>query len=311
MEDKKIETEGTAIIKYQTLTGQEVKLSPAIVKKYLVSGEGKVTDQEIMMFMALCKYQNLNPFLREAYLIKYGTDKATMVVGKETFLKRAVKNPKYQGHETGINEDGKKAWAKVYVKDYVVPITVEVDYDEYVGRKSDGTINKIWKAKGCTMLKKVALVQALREAFPEDFGGMYSPEEINTISSLPENPIDMPISDEPEQTKESIQPPQAKIKSENKEETTNKTITVGIKEVVVKTGSKDGKAWEKSIINAGEKEYNTFSKTIATDAKKASELGLQAIIEYKVTQYGNDIISLVIKEPTDEELKPKGEKGKN
>ena len=28
------------------------------------------------------------------------------------------------------------------------------------------------------MIRKVALVQALREAFPEDFEGLYSPEEI-------------------------------------------------------------------------------------------------------------------------------------
>ena len=39
------------------------------------------------------------------------------------------------------------------------------------------------------MLKKVALVQALREAFPEDFGGMYSEEEINEQPSG--EPIDV------------------------------------------------------------------------------------------------------------------------
>ena len=185
--------EESNIVKYQTLTGQEVKLSPAIVKKYLVNGEGKITDQEVMMFMALCRYQNLNPFLREAYLIKYGTEKATIVVGKETFLKRAVKNPKYRGHETGIDDEGKVAWAKVYVEGYVVPICCEVDFEEYVGRKRDGSINRMWKEKGRTMLKKVALVQALREAFPEDFGGMYSPEEINHVQELPDRPIEMPI----------------------------------------------------------------------------------------------------------------------
>jgi len=206
--------EKTELIRYQTLTGQDVELSPAIVRKYLVSGSGEVTEQEVMMFLALCKYQNLNPFLREAYLIKYGTEKATMVVGKETFLKRAVKNPKYKGHETGINEDGQIAWAKIYVDSYQVPITCEVDFAEYVGRKKDGTINRMWQEKGRTMLKKVALVQALREAFPEDFGGMYSPEEINHIQQdLPDTPIKMPADNiKPPQSISAAAEPQAETK---------------------------------------------------------------------------------------------------
>jgi len=203
------------IIEYKTLTDQTVKLSPDIVRKYLVHGEGKVTEQEVMMFLALCKYQKLNPFLREAYLIKYGSETATIVTGKETFLKRAVKNPRYRGHITGISKDGKIAWAEVHVKEYDVSIRCEVDYDEYVSKKKDGTINKMWREKPRTMLKKVALVQALREAFPEDFGGMYSPEEISSIQmdTLPTNeiklPINMPVeveSQEPHQYKDPTTP---------------------------------------------------------------------------------------------------------
>jgi len=202
-----------AIVKYQSLTGQEIELTPAIVRQYLVSGQGKITDQEVFMFLELCKYQKLNPFLREAYLIKYGTEKATIVTGKETFLKRAVKNPKYKGHETGISTDGKQAWAKVYVEGYSVPISCVVDWDEYVGKKSDGTVNTMWRTKGKTMLKKVALVQSLREAFPEDFGGLYSPEEINTITTeLPTTEVD--IIDKPLAGKPTVAQPQAKITPE-------------------------------------------------------------------------------------------------
>ena len=177
-------TQETGMQKYQLDNGEEIKLSPAIVKQYLVSGEGNVTDQELMMFMALCKFQKLNPFLREAYIIKYG-DKtpATIVTGKEAFLKRAVRNPKYQGHKVGISEDGQEAWAEVYVEGYIHPIKVEVDFDEYKGKKKDGSITAMWKDKGRTMLKKVALVQALREAFPADFGGMYSEDELSVVQN--------------------------------------------------------------------------------------------------------------------------------
>ena len=190
-----VATKGQGLTKYLTMSGEEIQLSPQIVKQYLVSGDAaKVSDQEVMMFLALCKFQKLNPFLREAYLIKYGNSPATIVTGKETFLKRAVKNPSYQGHETGTSGEDhpSTAWAKVYVEGYRVPIMCEVDYDEYVGRKADGSVTKMWDTKPKTMLKKVALVQALREAFPEDFGGMYSPEEINSIKSeLPMDTIEV------------------------------------------------------------------------------------------------------------------------
>ena len=83
---------------------ENVKLSPKIVKSYLVSGDAeKVTDQEVMMFMMLCKNQHLNPFLREAYLIKYGSQPATIVTGKSAFEKRANRCDSYEGFEAGIS----------------------------------------------------------------------------------------------------------------------------------------------------------------------------------------------------------------
>lgn len=182
--------------------GEKIKLSSTMVKKYLVSGNpDRVTDQEVMMFMALCKYQHLNPFLREVYLIKYGNSPATIVTGKDTFTKRANKNPNYLGKQAGIiviNEEGEVinregtfclqneeivgGWAKIFIKDRE-PEYNTVSFNEYVGRKSDGTINNQWATKPATMIRKVAIVQALRECFPEDFGGMYSPEEMSNANN--------------------------------------------------------------------------------------------------------------------------------
>ena len=178
---------------------ESIKLSPAIVRKYLVNGQGNVTDQEVMMFIGLCKYQHLNPFLREAYLIKYGDRQpATIVTGKEAITKRAMRNKNYAGQQAGVviyHEDSGEleyrngsmvmrgenlvgGWAKVYVKGFDVPIEAVVSYDEYVGTKSDGSVNSQWAKKPATMIRKVALMQALREAFPEDLGNMYASEEM-------------------------------------------------------------------------------------------------------------------------------------
>lgn len=180
--------------------GEEtVTLSPAIIRSYLVNGNGNVTEQEIAMFINLCRYQHLNPFLREAYLIKFGNQPATIVTGKDAITKRAMRNPKFAGQEAGIviynSNSGKLerrsgslllpgeqlagGWAKVHVKDYQVPIEAVVSYNEYVGVKNDGSVNSQWARRPATMIRKVALVQALREAFPEDLGGLYASEEMN------------------------------------------------------------------------------------------------------------------------------------
>lgn len=182
--------------------GMEVKLTPATVKNYLVSGDAnKVTTQEIVMFMNLCKFNGLNPWLREAYCIKYGNSPATMVTGRAAYEKRAEEHPQYDGMKAGIvvvGEEGeiqyregmikKKdeellgGWAEVYRKDRKNPYRIEVDFDEYAGRKPDGSLNSQWAKKPATMIRKVALVQALREAFPKmAYEGFVSQEETGDI----------------------------------------------------------------------------------------------------------------------------------
>ena len=175
---------------YSTDKG-EMRLSPAIVRKYLVSGNGQVTDQEVAMFTALCKYQGLNPFLREAYLIKFGSSPATIVTGKDVFTKRASKLPQCAGWEAGItvvNKEGNierrtgtlvlpnetlvGGWCKVHRHDWKVPMEHEVSMGEFDKKQSS------WKTMPATMIRKVAIVSALRDAFPEDFQGMYDSAEM-------------------------------------------------------------------------------------------------------------------------------------
>lgn len=185
--------------------GEIVKLSPQIIKSYLVNGGGDVTDAEVTMFLSLCRFQHLNPFLKEAYLIKYGSSPATMVTGKDVFTKRAKRNKDYAGKQAGIivlnTESGEiteregtfyipntekvvGGWAKVYIKGYSQPEYAAVPFEEYAGRTKDGKLNTQWATRPATMIRKVALVQALREAFPEDYAGMYSPEEIPEANAV-------------------------------------------------------------------------------------------------------------------------------
>lgn len=177
------------VVAYMT-GGKEIELDKETVKNYLVRGEGQITDQEALMFMELCKYQGLNPFLNDAYLIKYDNKRpASIVVGKEAYTKRAMAQEDFKGFEAGIIvqrgdeiielEGSFKApkdillggWAKVF-RGGAKEVTAKVSMAEY------STDRSLWKSKPATMIRKVALVQAIRESYPDEFAGMYSEEEI-------------------------------------------------------------------------------------------------------------------------------------
>ena len=75
-----------ALTTFETAYGS-VSLSPQTVRDYLTRGNKSLSDQEVMLFIQLCKYQGLNPFVNEAYAIKFG-DNFQMVVGYDTYKRR-------------------------------------------------------------------------------------------------------------------------------------------------------------------------------------------------------------------------------
>jgi len=184
-------------VTYQ-VDGQEVKLTPSIVQKYIVGSNATITMPEFKFFTELCRARGLNPFLKEAYLIKYGNEPAQLVVGKDAIERRAILNPQYDGKKTGIivaDKDGNiverkglfyaeeetvvGGWAEVYRKDWTHPVYVSVSVKESEQIKKDGSRNHMWQTKTATMIEKVAKVRALREAFVEQLGGMYDADEMN------------------------------------------------------------------------------------------------------------------------------------
>lgn len=188
-------TKEVATINYE-VNNEEVKLSPAMVRKYLVNGNGKVTDQEVVMFMQLCRYQKLNPFLKEAYLVKFGNQAASIITSKEAFMKRAENNKHYKGFKAGIvvarGEEMKHldgaikmpkdeligAWAEVYRDDRDEPSHVEISLEEF--SKGQAT----WKQMPMNMIRKTALVNALREAFPENLGSLYTEDDKQPVQEI-------------------------------------------------------------------------------------------------------------------------------
>lgn len=179
------------LARYTARDGSEITLSDDGIRRYLCDSEN-VTDKEVMLFAALCKSRGLNPFIREAYLVKFRDKPATMIVAKEVFVKRAASNQRFRGFEAGITVmtadrtrvlhrpgsmlmDGESllgGWCRVHVDGYEIPMYDEVSMREYdKGRNS-------WLTMPATMIRKVAITHALREAFPDDLGGCYGAEEM-------------------------------------------------------------------------------------------------------------------------------------
>lgn len=208
------------------VSGQQITLTPETVRNYLVSGDKeRVTIPELVMFINLCKYAKLNPWLKEAYCIKYGNEPATMVVAKEAYLKRAESCNNYDGCTAGIvvlDENGTVTYregmivlptetlvggyAEVYSKDRNHPSRIEVSFEEYAGRKKDGSLNSQWAKRPASMIRKVAMAQALREAFPNSLGNLFTAEEQEeaiipmdvVIEDASKNPEALPELEQPE-----------------------------------------------------------------------------------------------------------------
>lgn len=287
---------------------KQAELSVDIIKKYICP---KATDQEAYTFMQLCNIQGLNPFLKEAYLVKYGDEVATIITGKDTFTKRADRLPQYDGFKAGIivtdntnqatyregsfSVAGEKllgGWAEVFRKDRAQSFRNEVSLSEYERRKKDGSLMSNWRTMPATMIRKVALVQSLREAFPDEFGGMYSPEEMPVdASTLPvyeagRPPVIINPESKPEPAKAAVKEPQKKAAAKEVEQVVN----VKINSVASKDGEKNGKPYTVyTILDENNEKYGTFDAKIFTLAGEAIETGAIVAIKYTVGQYGNKI----------------------
>lgn len=176
----------------------EITLTPNVVTQFVTKGNGQISTAEAYNFIQLCRYNGLNPFLNEAYIIKFGNAPAQLIVSKEAFMKRAERQETYQGFEAGVisfnpetndiaeregafslpNEQIVGGWAKVYRSDRERPVTVKLNFSEFAKYKN-GSLQSTWANMPANMIRKSAIVNALREAYPDQLGAMYTEDEPN------------------------------------------------------------------------------------------------------------------------------------
>lgn len=199
--------QNATVVSYD-LFGSHIELDMNFVKSYLVRGDPSlITDQEAVFFMNTCKAQNLNPTVNgEVYLIKYSkTAPAQMVIGKDTYMRRAFDNPDYLFKNDGItvlrgNEVHQKEGCCLYPGETLLGGWCRVTYlrggkertafkEVALSEYNSGMAN--WKSKPSLMINKVAISQCVREAFPKDYEGLYSEEEMIASGAIKQNEIEV------------------------------------------------------------------------------------------------------------------------
>lgn len=146
------------------------------------------THTELQLFAQVCNESGLNPFMKEIWFVKYGENEPAIMTGRDGYLKIAESDPNFLGvqsfsiyekdefrvqirngkvadviHDFGHVGRGNLvgAWA-VAEKQGKKPVYAYVKLDEFIQYKKDGQVNKFWKTKPDTMIKKVAEADVLK-----------------------------------------------------------------------------------------------------------------------------------------------------
>jgi len=171
----------------------------------------QLTQEEKLQFIEVAQAFKLNPFKREIHVAVYGEGeyrRMSIVVGYQVYLDRAERTGQLDGWRAWVEGQGEdmKALVEIHRKDWHSPFVHEVYWKEAVQRKRDGQPTSFWSKMPKFQLKKVAISQGFRLAFPSELGGMpYDPAE------LPDAESAMPITTFEAPAHEAVTKPQAQL----------------------------------------------------------------------------------------------------
>lgn len=152
------------------------------------------SDDELKMFIHICKTYGLDPFIKEIFFNKIN-GQPTIITSRDGYLKIAHRNSEYDGMKSDVIRKGDKfkrvgldveheygdergdivgAYAVIYRKDQRVPTYCHAPFKDYY--KQTGT----WRQYPSAMIQKVAESMALKRAFA--ISGLVTREELDNES---------------------------------------------------------------------------------------------------------------------------------
>lgn len=174
-----------------------------LIKNTVAKG---VTDDELRLFLYVCKHTGLDPLVRQIHARKQWDgllqkEVMIMITGIDGYRLTAHRTKEMDGEEGPFwcGDDGiwKDVWltseppvaAKVIVhrKGHTHPYIGIARFEAYAQRKKGGEINSMWSKMPDGQLAKCAEALALRKAFPNELGGTHAEEELQHTENDPPN----------------------------------------------------------------------------------------------------------------------------
>lgn len=169
------------------------KLTPAqidLIKSQVAKG---ATDDELKLFITICRNTKLDPFIKQVHFVKRwdsreGKDIGSVQVGIDGFRAIAEDSGKYAGSDDALFRDEMeldktKVPGQATVSVYKLmdngeryAFTATARWTEYYPGPKNGFM---WKKMPYGQLAKCAEALALRKAFPKLLSGLYAPEEMD------------------------------------------------------------------------------------------------------------------------------------
>jgi len=173
-------------------------ISEETIEKFLSASQSKLLPEEKTMFSHIARALNLNPFLRQIYVIAYNTQqgrKLSIVVSYMEYIKRALRTGLVNGwHAEPIyDENGKLDGSKIIIlrKDWATPFEWTVRFSEFDKQ------NSIWKQQPSFQITKVAISQGFRLCFPEETADLPLSDAENELVMARENATILTEEDKP------------------------------------------------------------------------------------------------------------------
>ena len=173
------------------------KLSRAQIELIKTQVAKGATDDELKMFITVCRNAKLDPFIRQVHFVKrwdskLGREVGVIQVGIDGFRSIAEMSERYAGsedvvykdeHEETLNKETITVPGSATVAVYKLmdngeryPFTATARWSEYYPGDKQGYM---WRKMPFGQLGKCAEALALRKAFPKQLSGLYAPEEID------------------------------------------------------------------------------------------------------------------------------------